>query len=279
MNLPGRAFYKMSGSGNDFIFFDARTEAPGDLQDPEVVQRLCARGTGVGADGIVFLLEATDAPFAMRYLNRDGSLGELCGNATLCAVRLAIHLGIITQNVAGQGFSFRTDSGLIRANFSGDLPEIDLCPADSIMENLDGVELETGEKRIGYVRVGVPHVVVLCESVENIELNRRGKTLRHLPRFPQGANVNFISRDLATGEWRYRTFERGVEGETLACGTGAGSCGVLLERWRELDGHSLSLRTSSGTLQRVTIPADPRQAVRLAGNATLVYFGKLGEVA
>ena len=89
----GRTFYKMSGSGNDFVMVDARTEPPGRLAEPEVVQRICARGTGVGADGIVFLEASDTAAIRLIYLNADGSRADLCGNATLCTTRLAIELG------------------------------------------------------------------------------------------------------------------------------------------------------------------------------------------
>ena len=109
MIASGRTFYKMSGSGNDFVFFDARRESPNGLDRPDSVQRLCARGTGVGADGVVFLEPSRAAAFKIRYLNADGSLAALCGNATLCSARLAVELG----GADGEGFEIETDDGVL----------------------------------------------------------------------------------------------------------------------------------------------------------------------
>src|SRR5690348_487425 len=107
----GRQFYKMSGSGNDFVFVDVRSEPPGDLERVEVIRQICARGSGIGADGIVFL-HTGEADVALRYLNSDGSPAALCGNATLCTARLAVDLGIVRRD---REFGIETDSGLVRA--------------------------------------------------------------------------------------------------------------------------------------------------------------------
>src|SRR5579871_4805267 len=126
MSIPhGRKFWKMSGSGNDFLFFDARSAAPGTLEDPAIIDRVCARATGVGADGIVFIQNDAVEAFRIRYFNRDGSLAELCGNASLCSSRLATELGVAERT----GFRFATDAGVISARFVADEPEIDLQPA------------------------------------------------------------------------------------------------------------------------------------------------------
>ena len=117
MTKYGRSFYKLSGSGNDFVFVDARTEPAGRLEVPEVVGAICARATGVGADGIVFIEPPQTATqrFSIRYLNRDGSLALLCGNASLCSVRLAAELGIVSE---GEDFEFGTGAGSVRDSMS-----------------------------------------------------------------------------------------------------------------------------------------------------------------
>src|SRR5438105_1620431 len=120
----GRAFFKMSGSGNDFVVVDARDEPPGQLARPDVVGAVCAHGTGVGADGIVFLERSDRAAVRLVYLNSDGSRAELCGNATLCTARLAVELGI----APAKGFDIETDSGVVAARLEAGLPEIDLQP-------------------------------------------------------------------------------------------------------------------------------------------------------
>src|SRR5215217_684245 len=111
----GRRFYKMSGSGNDFVFFDVSDQPARSLETAAAIQAICARGTGVGADGVVFLKSEGDAQMGMRYYNSDGSLGELCGNATLCALRLATELDLVSSD----SVTISTDAGLIHARMAG----------------------------------------------------------------------------------------------------------------------------------------------------------------
>lgn len=126
--ISGRRFWKMSGSGNDFVFFDDRDGGAAGLDAPDVIGRLCSRTLGVGADGVVFLERHDREAFAIRYYNRDGSRGELCGNASLCSTQLAVRLGL----AGPEGFAFSTDVGPIAARISAGLPEIDLQPAHSL---------------------------------------------------------------------------------------------------------------------------------------------------
>lgn len=271
----GRRFYKMSGSGNDFVFVDARNERPGSLEEAAVVEAVCQRGTGVGADGIVFLLPATDksAALRMRYLNRDGSLAALCGNATLCATRLAVELGIAPPS----GFRIETDSGVLEARMESDQPEFDLPLVEDVRDCLE-TPLGVGEQRIGFALAGVPHLVVLCRDVDSVDVEERGKPLRHEPTLAAGANVNFVSRAGAERSgWLMRTYERGVESETLACGTGAASAAILLTSWGAVEGD-VELWTRSGRPLRVRL----RRAARgwypsLSGAARIVFVGELGE--
>ena len=121
----GRRFWKMSGSGNDFVFFDARNDPPGALELPLAIAAICDRRTGVGGDGIVFLEKAAGHVFGIRYFNRDGSLAELCGNASLCSVTLARELGIVS---GAESFTFLTSSGPLSGRLAEGLPEIDASP-------------------------------------------------------------------------------------------------------------------------------------------------------
>ena len=268
----GRKFWKMSGSGNDFVFFDARTDAPGDFSTAPVIDRICARATGIGADGVVFLqADATEA-FRIRYFNRDGSLAELCGNASLCSARLAAELGVANRT----GFRFATDAGVISARFLADEPEIDLQPVRGLRPDL-GLTLRAGERRIGFADTGVPHLVVLVDDAERVDVAVRGRELRFDPSLADGANVNFVSR-LDAGAWRMRTYERGVEAETLACGTGTAAAAVLLESWA-LNGPEAKVRSSSGrvltaTVRRVGSEIRPS----LSGEARVVFVGELAEL-
>ena len=152
----GREFFKMSGSGNDFVMVDARSEPPGELASPEVIGRVCARATGVGADGIVFLEKSSVADIRLTYLNSDGSRAALCGNATLCTTRLSVELGIANP----AGFQIETDSGVVAARMAGSLPEIDLPAVTDVRAVAGGISTATGERRIGFALVGVPHLVI-----------------------------------------------------------------------------------------------------------------------
>lgn len=272
MTSYARQFYKLSGSGNDFIFFDARTEAAGALAEATTVQRLCARGTGVGADGIVFLLPHDAGLFAIRYLNADGSLASLCGNATLCSARLAVELGLA---LPGESFEFGTDDGLVRARMVGGEPEVELRAVEELAEVFTpaGAPYTTGP--LGFARVGVPHLVAAVEAVEGVDVNGTGRMLRRDPGLRDGANVNFVS-PLATGSgWRMRTYERGVEGETLACGTGAVATAAVLRAWG-LTGAETRIQTSSGRFLTVILPGNEGDsAPRLRGEGRIVYRGEL----
>ena len=266
-----REFFKMSGSGNDFVIVDARVEPPGELATPPVVRAICARGTGVGADGIVFIEPSDSADFRMTYLNSDGSPAALCGNASLCVTALAAREGFASQ----PEFAFETGSGTLRARIVGGEPEIDLQPATDLQRSLQ-VAVEAGERRIGFVVVGVPHVVVECADVDQVDVMRRGSALRHSPQVgTAGSNVNFVSRLSAGRGWAIRTFERGVEGETLACGSGAVAAAALLGEWGEA-GSSVQLRTRSRVMLTVRFEARGDTVTpSLSGEGRLVYRGRL----
>lgn len=263
----------MSGSGNDFVFFDAMREPAGALATPEMIGRLCERRTGIGADGVVFLEPHGGHAFSMRYFNRDGSLAEMCGNAALCSTRLATELGV----VSGGDFTFETVSGPVTGRFVGGLPEIDMVPVTEVQERFE-TPLIPGEQRMGYARVGVPHLVVLVPDVQQVDVYHRGKELRNLASLHDGANANFVSRD-AAGHWSIRTYERGVEEETLACGTGSIATASLLTAWGLIPG-SVSLTTRSGCPLVVSVPSDAEQGSTpvLRGEGRIVFEGILGEI-
>jgi len=268
----GRRFYKLTGSGNDFVFVDARVEPAGELAHPRIIEAVCARGTGIGADGVVFVDPPTSnrERFGIRYFNRDGSLASLCGNASLCSVRLAVELGIAAE---GEDFEFGTGAGVVRGRLAPHGPEIDLQPVTELRDEA-GLDTGAGERRLGFAMVGVPHVVVLCADVESVDVVGRGRPIRHDPSLEAGANVNFVARDGAA--WSVRTYERGVEAETLACGTGAVATAALLERWGE-SGSSTTLRTRSGLPLTVRFreSAPGSRTPSLSGEGRIVYRGEL----
>ncbi len=268
----GRAFYKMSGSGNDFVFFDCRAEGPGDLESAARIAELCARGTGVGADGVVFILSSPAHAYRMRYYNADGSLGELCGNASLCSVRLAAELGIVPPG----DFQVESDAGTLTARLRDGLPEIDLEAVADVQPNFPVIRKGGGESELGFAVAGVPHLVIVCPDVESADVLGRGAELRSHPSLAHGANVDFLSQ--GSSGWSMRTYERGVEGETLACGTGAVASAILLNEWGKA-GDRVALRTRSGRTLEVTLRrGNGAWHPSLRGEGRIVFEGRLREV-
>lgn len=272
MLRTGRAFFKMSGSGNDFVMVDAMREPPGILAGADRIQAVCARATGVGADGIVFLEPSSSADFRMTYLNSDGSRADLCGNASLCSARLATELGIVRSSE----FLIESDAGILGARLLEKGPEVDFPPVSDVSANLP-FRLMDGEQWIGYATVGVPHLVVRVEDVSDVDVVGRGRPLRLDPSLARGANVNFVSPDGSNG-WRVRTYERGVEGETLACGTGSVATAILLARAGEA-AERVRIETRSGRVLTVRLArAGDEWRPSLAGEARLVFQGQFGEL-
>src|SRR3954465_13686475 len=199
----GQRFYKMTGSGNDFVVFDASDPVPAQLENVETIRTLSARGTGVGADGVVFIENVGGGDVRMRYYNSDGSEAALCGNASLCSTRLAVELGLANRD----GFVLHTAAGALRARIRDGVPEIDLEPVSEVRPDSDHLGVSTGEKRLGYARAGVPHVIVDVTDLEAVDLMGRGPQLRNHPSLKDGANVNFVAKR-PDGSWAYRTYER-----------------------------------------------------------------------
>jgi diaminopimelate epimerase len=261
----------MTGSGNDFVMVDARVSPPADWT-PEDMQAVCARGTGIGADGIVFVGPGSHAGAArMIYYNADGSHAAMCGNAALCSTTLAAHLGVGTPD----GMDLETDAGTYqsRAARAGQA-ELHLGPVESPAA-VPGLGLGAGELKAVLTRVGVPHLIVLVDDVDQVALMERGPSLRFDQTLaPEGANVNFVSKD-ETGVWHMRTYERGIEGETLACGTGAVGAGCAIQEWG-LGSLPLDIRSHSGRMigVRATRAQNGRyNDVWLVGEGRMVFRG------
>jgi diaminopimelate epimerase len=266
-------FFKMSGSGNDFVVFAGSDEAKLEFENPEAIRTLSARGTGVGADGIVFIEKAPKGDVRMRYYNSDGTEAALCGNASLCSTRLAVELGL----AQGGGFVLHTAAGALKARMRDGLPEVDLEPVTEVMPDASHLGPHKNESRLGYALVGVPHVVVEVDDIEAADVTGRGPVLRNHPALSGGANVNFVARR-RDGSFAYRTFERGVEAETLACGTGAVATAILLSIWGE-SAHETTLWTRSGLPLVVTLSRKgPAWIPSLRGEGRIVFEGSLRDL-
>jgi diaminopimelate epimerase len=272
-HLIGLPVYKMTGSGNDFVMIDARVSPPTDWT-PQDMQAVCARGTGIGADGLVFVGPGS-RPGAVRmiYYNADGSHAAMCGNAALCSTTLAAHLAIGRPD----GMDLETDAGTYQSrSLDGGRAELHLAPIDAPVA-VRGLTLASGERQAVLSRVGVPHLVVLVDDVDGVPLAERGRALRFDRALaPDGANINFISKN-SDDAWRMRTYERGVEGETLACGTGAVGAGCAIEEWG-LGKLPITIQSRSGRLLgiRATKASNGRyDDVWLAGEGRMVFRGVL----
>jgi diaminopimelate epimerase len=225
--MKGVVFYKMTGSGNDFVMLDGRHAAPGDWPADRIAL-VCDRRMGAGADGLVVLTPTAPGRVRMQYWNSDGSHAAMCGNAALCSTRLAAYL----EMASADGMVLETDAGLVRTRCTGpgDLAEISLPPFE-IPSPVD-IEARAGESAFYLATVGVPHLVVVTRDVLAVDVLGRGRELRFHPALGAGgANVNFVSAPASGSDdpWMIRTYERGVEAETLACGTGTVAAGFALE--------------------------------------------------
>ena len=265
----------MTGSGNDFVMVDGRITTPGDWLASDI-RAVCARGTAVGADGLVFVSPGS-GPGAVRmiYFNSDGSHAAMCGNAALCSTRLAARLGYGRP----EGMCLETDAGPYESRCAGgdDRAELHLAPV-SPPEDVPGLGILDGERRAALAVVGVPHLVVLVDDVTALDLEARGRALRYDPAIaPAGANVNFIAPGSSQAAWRMRTYERGIEAETLACGTGAVAAACALELW-DMSRLPMTFLTWSGRhlgIRARRLGTGVFDDIWLQGEARLVFRGVL----
>jgi diaminopimelate epimerase len=212
-------FFKMNGAGNDFIIVDNRDLSLTKELDADTIAALCDRHRGIGADGLLAVEPAQKgADFRFRYYNADGGEAEMCGNGARCFGRFTAHLGeIILKKV-----TFETIAGILAAEMVGDDVRIAMSEPKDLQLNTDAT-LPGVDSALHFVNTGVPHVVTFLESAEaldNFDVFNHGAAIRHHSAFaPAGTNANFAAV-LAPDHISIRTYERGVEDETLACGTG-----------------------------------------------------------
>jgi diaminopimelate epimerase len=222
-------FMKMHGSGNDFVVIDNRTALLVEEELSTFSELVSRRATSVGADGVVLIENPTepDTDFCWRYFNADGSEGEMCGNGAMCGARFAVLIG-----AAAPEMTFSTMSGAVRARVDRATGQVELdMPDTGPVGSSRPVEVEGATYELIPVLVGVPHCVLLVKDADafgsRADLEQVGRAIRRSDAFmPAGTNVNFVSR-LGENRLRMRTYERGVEAETLACGTGAVASAVV----------------------------------------------------
>ena len=268
-------FYKMSGSGNDFVFLDGREHRLDEWPAARIAE-VCDRRRGVGADGIVLVDREQGGGIRMVYYNADGSHAAMCGNAALCTTRLAVYLGLADPT----RIELATDAGILESRCVGPGWAAELrFPTAEIPIPVDFL-LQPGEQAAFQGTIGVPHTVILVTDVGAIDVETRGRQLRFDPVFgPEGSNINFIGPDRGTdADWCLRTYERGVEGETLACGTGTVAA-ALAFAGKGLCQLPVRIRSGSGSVYSVMgrLAAGGATDVWLCGEGRLVFTGELTE--
>lgn len=260
----------MNGAGNDFVLFDNR-DGSIDLTRDQVAQ-ICDRQRGIGADGLMLLVpnQSGTADWSWQFYNSDGSDAEMCGNGARCFARYI-------QKTAGaeDGLSFETVAGVIKASFDGERVTVNLTPPEDLRLG-EKITLSTGETEVHSLNTGVPHAVVFVPDADQVMVCDLGREIRFHDHFaPKGTNVNF-AQVLEPGRIRVRTYERGVEGETLACGTGVSAAAMIASR---VHGFSspVQVRVQGGDDLEVSFEDQNGgfANVNLSGPGDFVFTGKI----
>ncbi len=267
-------FYKLQGCGNDFVAIDNRVlRLPRELM-AEWARKICPRAFGVGADGLLFVEPAAPgvaADYVWHFYNADGSRAEMCGNASRCVGRLAHALGL-----AGERHVLGTDAGpiAVAVDVAAGLVKVQLTEPKGLELNIK-LDVDGREVTAHFVNTGVPHAVVPVDDVAAVDVAALGRAIRFHERFaPAGTNVNFV-QIMDAGHTRVRTYERGVEGETYACGTGVSAVQVTLSALG-LAGGELANTTSGGEVLTTSMEGG---RVFLKGAAELTFTGEINATA
>jgi diaminopimelate epimerase len=262
-------FTKMNGAGNDFILFDNRSRDI-DLDRNQIAQ-LCDRHRGIGADGILLLEKPTNrADFRMRYFNADGGEAEMCGNGARCFARFANKVGGQKREV-----SFETPAGVISAELKGDLVTLRMTEPTDMRLNVE-LPVVAENKTVHFINSGVPHVVIPVAKIDDADVRREGAAIRYHKMFsPNGTNVNFIEKRGAN-KIAIRTYERGVEDETLACGTGIVASALIFAASENTNGPINVIARGGDELEvGFEKSGDRFRNVTLTGPAEFVFEGTI----
>jgi len=259
-------FSKIEGTGNDFVVIDNRRgefEAfCGEIPLESAVRKICDRKRGVGADGLILIENSRKFDFKWRFFNSDGSVAEMCGNGARCASRFAYERGIAPKEM-----KFETDAGVIESEVKDKSVRVKLTPPRELKLNIRAEGLT-----VHYINTGVPHVVVFVERIDSVNVREVGRKLRFSEVFaPKGANVNFA--EVRLDRIVVRTYERGVEDETLACGTGAVASAIVSSAIYGLK-SPVEVEVRSGERLKVYFDSELKE-VYLEGGTVWVFDGKL----
>jgi diaminopimelate epimerase len=267
-------FWKMNGSGNDFVLIDNREGRIREEQMRTLVTRVCRRRESVGADGLIFVIPSERHDFGWRFFNADGSEAEMCGNGGRCVARFAFFKGI-----AGPKMTFGTLAGPVSAEVNGRMVKVLMPKPHGLRKDVE-LPLQEGWLHADFVNTGVPHTVVQVRELSTLPVFEQGRFIRTHPIFsPAGTNANFMSVKGRDGI-EIRTYERGVEDETLACGTGA-IASALVAAARGMVASPVKVKTRGGDVLTIHFrgEGDHFQEVWLEGSTAFVYRAELHEEA
>lgn len=253
--------HKYEGAGNDFILIDGRDAIF--EPDPQLIARLCDRRFGIGADGVMILEPSHSSLFKMRYFNSDGPEGTMCGNGGRCIALFAHHLGLGDQTKLFDAVDGMHRAQIVEAAAGSGTVELGMTDVESIESVMGGYLLDTGS----------PHYVTFVDDPAQIDVCGRGRTLRYSAELNRrgGANINFVGR-IGTGRFALRTYERGVENETLACGTGATASAIVVNNRLQPDVCSFEIEVEGGALRvEFERTGEEYRNIRLTGPARHVF--------
>ena len=253
-------FYKYQGTGNDFVIIDNRQDFF-DKNNTKLIAHLCDRRFGIGADGLILLEQHKEVDFKMVYFNADGNQSSMCGNGGRCITAFAKHLGIINNEA-----TFKAIDGIHHSIIDNDVVKLQMQDVDHIQNFEHYVFLDTGS----------PHHVELNSELEKLDVKLEGAKIRYNQTYKEkGTNVNFVEK-VNNEIFTIRTYERGVEDETLSCGTGVTAVAIGMNYIGETEKNLITLNTKGGNLQVSFVKdGDTYKNIWLIGPAKMVYRGEL----
>ena len=268
-------FTKMSGSGNDFRIIDNRESLVKNSEKRDFVSKICIPKVSVGADGVIFIENSEKVDFKWDFYNGDGSSAEMCGNGGRCVARYAYE-----KKIASNKMAFETTAGTIEAEVKGNYVRIKLTNPENLQRNID-IDLNGKMYQVDSLNTGVPHAIIYTRDIMDEAVFGLGRCIRSHPIFsPAGTNVDFVQKQ-GENELRVRTYERGVEDETLACGTGVVASALLASRAGMVQ-PPVCVETKGGEILTVDFKAvsegESFGDVFLEGSAKLVFEGTIVEI-
>ncbi len=260
-------FWKMEGGGNDFVVIDNREDIILEEEKSLLAKKVLRRKFGVGGDGLLLVEKSTKLPFKMRIFNPDGSEPEMCGNGARCIARFSYLKGI-----APSPMRFETRAGIIEAEIIGEEVKI-LLPSPAFLKEDVSLRIEGKTYSLTHVHTGVPHAVLEVSDLEKVPVNSLGRTIRFHPLFqPEGTNVDFV-KFMDEHSLAMRVYERGVEEETLCCGTGAVAC-AYAGYYKGVLQSPVRVHTRGGEVLTVYMEEGK---IYLQGNARIIFRGEWEE--